>query len=143
MEMLKRSRKVRRSEEGQRKVRGLSVVSTSSVTWLALMAICSTVMSAMLLLSCLEAPPVAPSSIFCGLKEMNAQVKGQIACPPMKTQRVRTLPVMASFPRSFFWYSPSSTTLNSCRASGWMVPHDVGSQQDRCSMQSQIRISES
>lgn len=81
MEMLKRSRKVRRLE-GQRKVRGLSAVSTSSVTWLALMAICSTVMSAMLLLSCLEAPPVAPSSIFCGLKEMNAQVKGQIACPP-------------------------------------------------------------
>lgn len=38
-------------------------VSTSSVTWLALIAICSTVMSSMLLVSCLEAPPVLLSSI--------------------------------------------------------------------------------
>jgi len=44
-------------------------LSTSSVTWLALIAICSTVMSSILLGSCLAAPPVAPSSIFCGLKE--------------------------------------------------------------------------
>lgn len=58
-----------------RQVRGGSCVSTSSVTWLALMAICSTVMSAMLWLSGLEAAPVAPSSIFCGLQE---KVKGQI-----------------------------------------------------------------
>lgn len=76
MEILKRSRKVSRRLEGQR------TSSTSSVTWLAFMAICSTVMSAMLMLSCLEAPPTAPSSIFCGLKETNAQVKGQISCPP-------------------------------------------------------------
>lgn len=44
-------------------------LGTSSVTWLALMVICSTLMSSMLLLSCLDAPPVAPSSIFCGLEE--------------------------------------------------------------------------
>lgn len=33
------------------------------------MVICSTVMSSMLLLVAMEAPPVAPSSIFCGLKK--------------------------------------------------------------------------
>lgn len=49
-------------------------LSTSSVTWLALIVICSTVMSSILLLSCLEAPPVAPSSIFCGLAEKEGRL---------------------------------------------------------------------